>query len=101
MSSFTVNGTTYDMVDSKFTFAEAAAIERVTGHTFAEVTSDESLRGSVRVVQAFIWVSIKRVEPTTKFSDLDDMAIDDIVFDDPAVVESDPTQPSDPEPVAV
>lgn len=102
MSAFTVNGTTYQMVDSKFTFAEAAAIERVTGHTFQEVTSDASLQGSARVLQAFIWVSIKRLEPATKFSDLDDMAIDDIVFDTPQdVVDADPTLPADPELVAV
>jgi len=93
MSEFIVDGRTYQMVESKFTFAEGKAIERVTGHTFQRIFRDEELRESLDVLQALIWVSMKRVTPELKFSDLESLAIDDIewvgVEED---VESDPTQ---------
>jgi hypothetical protein len=85
------------MVDSKFTFAEAKALERVTGHTFQQISGDEEVRGSIDVVQALLWVSMKRVKPETKFSDLDELAIDDIewIVDEAAAGEPDPTPPAE------
>lgn len=91
---FTVNEKTYELVQSKVTFAEARAIERVTGHTFAEIMNNPELRNSSDVLQSMFWVSMKRAEPTLTFSDLDDVEIDSIewVAEDDDVVAPDPTQ---------
>lgn len=95
MSSFTVNGATYEMIQSGFMFAEARAMEKVTGFTFSEMLTDPKLRTSTVAIQAMIWVSMKRTEPELKFSDLDTMSIDEITFneDPPAVAaqDADPT----------
>lgn len=74
MTQFTIAGTTYDLVESP-TFAEARAIEKRTGHTFDAIKRDKALRKSVDVVQALLWVSMKRKEPTLTFGDLDDIEI--------------------------
>jgi hypothetical protein len=89
---FTIDGTTYEMAQSKVTFAEARAVEKVTGHTFQAINTSPDLRNSTDVVQAMIWISMKRAEPTLTFSDLDDIAIDDIEWDD----ESEDAASSDP-----
>ena len=95
MSEFKIDGETFTMLDpNKVTFAEADAVERVTGHSFGELQGSESLMQSVRVVQALIWVSVKRAKPEFQFSDLNDLPIDAIewVEDEEA---ADPPQPAD------
>lgn len=97
MSEFVVEGETYQMVGvDKLTFAEGDAIERVTGLTLDEVGGDGST--PTRVVQALVWVSMKRRKPELKFSDLADLVIGDIEWPEPEAEdddESDPTQPAD------
>lgn len=98
---FTIDGTAYEMVRSKVTFAEARAIEKVTGHTFQAISSDPEIANSTDVVQAMIWVSMKRVEPTLTFSDLDDIAIDGIEWetDEGEAAPADPTETASSSPV--
>lgn len=95
MSEFIVDGQTYQMVDSKFTFAEASALEKVTGHTFQEISAQDSVRGSISVVQALIWVSMKRVKPELKFADLNDLPIDDIEWVPDEEPAADPQLPAE------
>lgn len=78
MATFTLAGETFALVDSKLTFAEAAAFEKVTGILFAEAMEDERLGRSALAIQATLWISMKRVRPELKFSDLDSLSIDDI-----------------------
>lgn len=78
MATFILAGEKFELVQSKLTFAEARAVEKFTGHTFAEIMESERLAKSTAVTQALIWVSMKRVRPEVKFSDLDDMPIDDL-----------------------
>lgn len=66
---------------SKLTFAEARAIEKVTGQRFSEMQSDGELFASMDMLQAMVWVTIKRAKPGFKFSDLDDVPMGDIEFD--------------------
>lgn len=97
---FTIDGTVYEMAQSKVTFAEARAVEKVTGHTFNEINKNPEVQGSTDVIQAMIWVSMKRSDPTLLFSDLDDVAIDDIEWEvEPEEGEPDPTAaaPSSPD----
>lgn len=90
---FTIDGTVYEMAQSKVTFAEARAVEKVTGHTFNEINTSKEVQGSTDVIQAMIWVSMKRSNPTLLFSDLDDVAIDEIEWEaDPEETEPDPTE---------
>ena len=94
MSEFKIDGETYSMIDpSKITFAEADAVERVTGHTFGAMQEDEDLMRSARCVQALIWVSVKRAKPEFKFSDLNDLPIDAIEWLE-AEPTADPSQPA-------
>lgn len=78
MTQFKIEDETYEMVQDKLTFGEARAVEKVTGHTFAEIGVSKSLQSSNDVIQAMVWISMKRVNPTLTFTDLDDMAIDSI-----------------------
>lgn len=74
----------YDLIVSGMTFGEARAFEKVSGHTFAEIMSKPQLRDTTTVLQALIWVSMKRKIPTLTFGDLDDIAIDSIEWPEPA-----------------
>ena len=80
---FVYDGTTYTFT-SRMTFAEGRAVEKFTGHVIAEL-GEANVRGSSVVLQAMMWVAMKRVTPELKFTDLDDMSIDDFEFlpDDP------------------
>jgi len=89
---FTIDGESYEMAQSKVTFAEARAVEKVTGHTFQAISTNPEMRNSTDVVQAMIWISMKRSNPTLVFSDLDDVAIDDIEWEE----EPEADAPSDP-----
>lgn len=73
---------TFTLVQSGLTFAEAAAIHKRTGHTPDEISKVKGLSRTPEVVQAFIWVSMKRVIPTLLFKDLDDVAMDAMEFVD-------------------
>ena len=96
MSKFTIDGQTYEMVESRLSFAEGRDLERVTGYTFQQITADPSVQGSLVVTQAFIWLSMRRDRRDLKFSDLDNVAIDEIEWEeDPA--EPDPTRPTEAE----
>lgn len=98
MTKFSVEGQNYELVDSRLTFGEAAALERVTGLTFGEIQQQGTERASIAVTQAFVWISMKRVRPELKFSDLDSLAIDEIEWEEqPPEAEPDPTQPADAE----
>jgi hypothetical protein len=78
---FTVDGERHEFDEDKMTFAEGRALEKVTGHLFGELGS-YAQKGDLSVLQGFVWVAMKRSEPTLKFSDLDDRSIGDFVFDD-------------------
>jgi|SRR5882672_1625146 len=86
MPQFTVtfNGDTetYDLVIAGMTFGEARAVEKVCGVTFAEIMEKRELRSRIDVLQALIWVSMKRSHPTLTFSDIDEIAIDEIEWPD-------------------
>jgi hypothetical protein len=98
---FTIAGTTYELAQSKVTFAEAKAVERVTGHTFQAIQSDPTVQQSTDVIQAMIWISMKRVDPTLSFSDIDDVEIDGIEWEseepapDPTELVASPESPQD------
>ena len=87
-------GVTYEFT-SRMTFAEGRAVEKFTGHVIAEL-GEPNVRGSSVVLQAMMWVAMKRVAPELKFTDLDDMSIDDFEFlpDDPQS-EADEVGPTD------
>ena len=86
----TVQGEPHSIDLERVTFAEARAIERVTGKDFGDVASTKSVTG----VQALVWVAVKRDQPELKFSDLDDWAIAD-VEPDWQEDEPDPTTPAE------
>ncbi len=76
---FTVDDVKHEFDEDKLTFAEGRALERVTGHSFGEM-GDAAKRGDLTTLQAFVWVAMKRTEPTLTFSDLDDRSIGDFEF---------------------
>lgn len=69
----TVDGVAHEADLNRLTFAEARAIERITGESFADIMRTQSMTA----VQALVWVILKRDDPTLKFTDLDDRAIND------------------------
>jgi len=73
----TVDGKSYEADLSRFTFAEARAIEKKCGESMAEIMKTKS----VTSVQAIVWVVVKRGEPTLKFEDLDDREMADFELD--------------------
>lgn len=77
MIRFTVNDQTVEFDESKMLFAEARAIESVTGQTFQDAMT-QIQAGSFTALQAFVWVAFKRSNPALKFSDLDDWNIGDL-----------------------
>jgi hypothetical protein len=96
MAGFKYQGTQHHLVEQdKLTFAEARAVERVTGHSFGQISSDEDVASSATVTQALLWVSMKRAEPELKFSDLDDMAIGDFEWDEPEPEQGEAPDPTD------
>lgn len=94
----TVDGKSYEADLSRFTFAEARAIEKKCGESMAEIMKTKS----VTSVQAIVWVVVKRGEPTLKFEDLDDREMADFeldMLDDDAKegeAEADPTEAGTP-----
>lgn len=87
----------FEFDENRLTFAEARAVERVTGITMAEAM-DAASKGSALAMQAYMWIAMKRADPPLKFSDLDDMSLADFAFttDEPeAEPEPDPTPVAD------
>lgn len=81
---FSVDGVKHEFDEERITFAEGRAIEKVTGEPFGQIAR-HAHEGNLTVMQAFIWVALKRDEPTLQFSDLDDRAMADFEFhEDPA-----------------
>lgn len=92
---FTVDGTQHEFDEERMTFGEGRAIEKVTGYAFGEVGEHGK---ELAVIQAFVWVALKRSEPTLQFSDLDDRNIGDFEFEQDDEDESDPTEGAEAEP---
>ena len=85
---FTVDGEHFTMLEpDRMTFAEARAVEKVTGLSFTQIGGDDV---SITTTQALLWVSMKRARPELKFADLDDVAPGSIEWDE-AEPEADPT----------
>lgn len=83
MATFSLAGEPFELIStSKWTFAEARAFEKATGFTFLDLRMDQQIRKSAATEQAMLWISIKRVKPETKFSDLDSLAYGDIEWQD-------------------
>lgn len=80
MLTFTVDGTKHEFDDDKMTFAEGKAMEKAIGVPFKEL-GKRAKSGYLDAVQAFVFVAMKRSEPTLRFSDLDDRAIADFEFE--------------------
>jgi hypothetical protein len=91
---FIVNGVKYEFDDEKVTFAEARAIQKAVGKTMGEIQKDP---GDVTAMQASVWIAMKRMDPSLRFADLDDMSVGDIEWmkDEDAPVEE-PDAAGDP-----
>lgn len=88
MARFTYGGETYTLLsEDDLTFAEGAAACKAAGVKPREL-DDESFE----VLQALIWVTMKRGKPELKFADLNDAKIGDFEFLDDED-EPDPTTP--------
>ncbi len=74
---FKVEGVEHEFDEERLTFGEGRALEKVTGYAFGEIGEHGRDLG---VIQAWVWVALKREEPTLKFSDLDDRAVSDFDF---------------------
>lgn len=79
MSKFIFDGETFDLIRKRFTFGEAAALEKVTGLSMGQLGEAEENPEyqTARLLQGYIWVSIKRKRPTFLFDELEDVGIDD------------------------
>jgi hypothetical protein len=76
---FKVDEVEYEFDEEKLTFAEGRALEKVTGKPFGQL-GPAAEEGSLVVIQGFVWVALKRSQPTLKFSDLDDRRISEFEF---------------------
>jgi hypothetical protein len=113
MATFTLAGEPFELVkSSRWTYKEAREFEQATGSTFVDLRLNREVLKSAATEQAILWISMRRVKPETKFSDLDSLSPSDIewVDDDkdepdeepdvPPVVAEDPTSGEDSEPSA-
>jgi hypothetical protein len=96
---FTVNGEVYGLDVDRLTFAEARAFESHSGVSFVEAMENPKTRTTIDALQALVWIAVKRKEPTTKFSDLDDVELGSIVSDEEEA-EPDPTRAEAVTPIA-
>lgn len=109
MATLTLAGESFEMVKpSALTFAEARSFESVTGYQFGDLLARRKPAvGSAATSQALMWLSMKRVKPELKFSDLDGLTLDDIQVSDDEEDEADeggeaaqdPTPGEDSQPV--
>jgi hypothetical protein len=80
---FSCDGVEYAADIARMTFAEGRAVEKVTGVAFVSVMQlYEQGRLPLSMIQALIWVTMKRKEPELRFVELDDRAIADFEFPD-------------------
>lgn len=79
MLRFTVDGVKHEFDPTKLTFGEGRALERVTGYPFKDIET-HATAGELTVLQAFVWIAMKRQDPTLQFSGLDDVSLADIEF---------------------
>lgn len=99
---FSVDGVEYELDEAKLTFGEARKVERVTGTPFAKLRHLKKTGDvGVEYVQAMVWIAMRRKKSDLEFSDLDDMAIGDVEFDNAKPAEevapsTDPTQAAAP-----
>lgn len=88
----TVDGKSHEFDMERLTFAEGRAIERVSGMPMSELGKGTP---SLTMVQALVWVALKRDDTRLQFSDLDDRAIADFgleqLDDEDEAPASDPT----------
>lgn len=90
MPKFTIGGEEFTLLTTDdLLFAEARAIQKATGATLGALIESE---GDSDTIQALVWVSMKRVRPEMKFSDLDEIPVSSVeFFDDPEA--GDPESP--------
>lgn len=67
----------WDLDTARVTMAEAKAAERVGGFRWAEVWQELKDR-NLGAVQATLWVLLKRDDAALEFTDLEDLAVDDV-----------------------
>jgi hypothetical protein len=72
-------GGTYELLEDRITFAEARAFEKVTGESYMAL---QGVQPTTDMLQAFLWISMKRQHPTLTFSDLEDIEIASVNFQD-------------------
>lgn len=94
---FSVDGTKYEFDEEKMSFGEGRELEQKTGYPIGELprhTQGDAME--MTVVQAFIWVAMRRENPDLKFSDLDDMSLGDVEFhnDEEPEGEGEPANPT-------
>lgn len=77
---FTLDNKAGEIDLDKLMFSEGRAIEKVCGETLGE-WSKKLQQGSVLAIQALAWIALKRGNPGISFSDLDDVAINEVVVD--------------------
>ena len=90
---FTAHGETFELDPQRLMFAEARAVEKVTGLTFKEYGGALS-SGSMTAMQAFMWVAAKRVHPELTFSDLDEWEVSDFALESEGESEGEATDPT-------
>jgi hypothetical protein len=111
MATFSLAGEPFELVkSSRWTYKEAREFEQATGSTFVDLRLNPEVLKSAATEQAILWISMRRVKPETKFSDLDSLSPGDIEWVDdedepeepdvPPVVAEDPTSGEDSEPSA-
>jgi hypothetical protein len=93
---FRANGVDAVLDIDKVMFAEARAVERVTGKTFREAIQGLT-DGSIESMQAIVWLAFKRKQPELKFSDIDSWAISDVQIPDDLGAGSDTEPPAEDE----
>lgn len=105
MATFTLADESFDLVTADdITFAEARAFEKAAGFPFADVVAGGEPARTTAAFQAMVWISMKRVRPEMKFTDLDDLRWDsvDFVADEPGdSTEGGPEESPDPTPAEV
>lgn len=67
----------WDLDTARVTMAEAKAAEKAGEFSWSDV-AQELKAGHLGAVQATLWVLRKRDDATLKFTDLDDLAVDDV-----------------------
>lgn len=93
MAKFKLAGEEFALLDvDGLTFAEGRAIQKATGVALGKLMQGAA-DGDTDLTQALLWVTMKRRRPEMKFSDLDDVPMQDIEWvDGEGGDESDPTE---------